>query len=138
VTVFVDTSALITLLDRDDPLHDRVRDAWRAGLEAGEGLLTTNYVILETCAVAQRRFGREAVRDVLDEIVPLLHVEWISETDHTIGAAALLAAGRRQLSLTDCVSCALMRRLRIRRCLATDPHFAEQGFEQYSPGAGDR
>jgi predicted nucleic acid-binding protein len=138
MSVFVDTSALITLLDGDDPAHARVREAWRAGLEAGEGFLTTNYVILETCAVAQRRFGLEAVRDVLDELVPLFQVEWVSETDHVAGTAALLAAGRRQLSLTDCVSFALMRRLRIRQCLATDPHFAEQGFEQYAPGAEGR
>ena len=133
MSVFVDTSALLALLDRDDPQHARVRDAWRSGFEDAEGFFTTNYVVLESCAVAQRRFGMNAVRDVLDEIVPLLHVEWIDETDHAVGATALIAAGRRQLSLVDCVSFAVMRRLRIRCCLATDPHFAEQGFAQYSP-----
>ena len=133
MSVFVDTSALIALLDRDDPEHGRASAAWLAGLESGEGLLTSNYVVLEACAVAQRRFGMAAVRVLLDEILPLTHVEWIQEKDHTLGATALLAAGRRHLSLVDCVSFAVMRRLRIRQCLATDPHFAEQGFTQYSP-----
>jgi predicted nucleic acid-binding protein len=133
VSVFVDTSALIALLDRDDPEHGRMSAAWLAGLESGEGLLTSNYVVLESCAVAQRRFGMAAVRVLLDEILPLAHVEWIQEKDHALGTTALLAAGRRHLSLVDCVSFAVMRRLRMRECLATDPHFAEQGFTQYSP-----
>ena len=133
MSVFVDTSAFVALLDRDDPGHARLRDAWSQGLEHGEGFLTSNYVVLEACAVAQRRFGMEAVRGLMDEILPLVHIEWIDEKDHAVGAAALIAAGRRQLSLVDCVSFALMRRLRIRQCLATDVHFAEQGFGQYSP-----
>lgn len=133
MSVFVDTSALITLLDRDDPEHGRMSAAWMAGLESGEGFLTSNYVVLESCAVAQRRFGMEAVHVLLDEIAPLLHVEWIDEKDHAVGATAIIAAGRRQLSLVDCVSFAVMRRLRVSQCLATDPHFAEQGFTQYSP-----
>lgn len=133
MSVFVDTSALIALLDRDDPEHGRMSAAWLAGPGSGEGLLTSNYVVLESCAVAQRRFGMAAVRVLLDEILPLVHVEWIQENDHAVGATALLAAGRRHLSLVDCVSFAVMRRLRVRQCLATDPHFAEQGFTQYSP-----
>jgi uncharacterized protein len=137
VSVFIDTSALIALLDRDDPEHGRMSAAWLAGLESGEGLLTSNYVVLESCAVAQRRFGMAAVRVLLDEILPPAHVEWIQEKEHTVGATALLAAGRRQLSLVDCVSFAVMRRLRVRHCLATDPHFAEQGFAQYSPPAAE-
>ena len=135
MSVFVDTSAIIAFLDRDDPECSRVRDAWRTGLEAGEGFLTSNYVLLESCAVAQRRFGIQALRDLHDEILPLVHIEWIGEQDHSAGATALLAAGRRQLSLVDCVSFAMMRRLRIRECLATDPHFAEQRFAQYEPRA---
>jgi predicted nucleic acid-binding protein len=42
--------------------------------------------------------------------------------------AALLTAGRRELSLVDCVSFACMRRLGITRALHFDRHFKEQGF----------
>jgi predicted nucleic acid-binding protein len=49
------------------------------------------------------------------------------------GLSALLAAGRRHLSLVDCVSFVIMRRLGIRAYLGLDAHFAEQGFTQYSP-----
>jgi len=41
---------------------------------------------------------------------------------------ALLTAGRRRLSLADCVTFTVMRRLGIREYLGQDPHFEEQGF----------
>jgi uncharacterized protein len=48
----------------------------------------------------------------------------------------VLAAARRNLSLVDCVSFELMRRLGIRRVFCFDPHFAEQGFELVGSGEG--
>jgi len=45
------------------------------------------------------------------------------------GVAALLTAGRRQLSLVDCVSFLTMRRLNLKMAFAFDRHFTEQGFE---------
>jgi predicted nucleic acid-binding protein len=133
LSVFVDTSAVIAVLDRSEADSVRVRDAWVAGFDDGEGFITSNYVVVEASAVAQRRLGMDAVRDLVDEILPLIHVEWVTGPDHAAGVAAMLAANRRQLSLVDCVSFAMMRRLGIRECLAVDPHFAEQGFTQYSP-----
>ncbi|MDP2857839.1 MAG: VapC toxin family PIN domain ribonuclease, partial [Bacillota bacterium] len=43
--------------------------------------------------------------------------------------AALLTAGRRNLSLVDCVSFDVMRRLGMEKAFAFDAHFAEQGFQ---------
>ena len=47
---------------------------------------------------------------------------------HRAGSDALLAAGRRDVSLVDCVSFAAMRREGIADAFAIDRHFAEQGF----------
>jgi len=98
-------------------------------LELDHPLITTNYVLLETIALAQRRFGADAVSWAANELFPCLRTEWISETDHEAGVAAVLAARRRDLSLVDCVSFEIMRRLGLRRCFSFDPHFAEMGFE---------
>ena len=46
----------------------------------------------------------------------------------TTGMAAVLSAGRRRLSLVDCVSFDVMTRLGIDVCFAFDAHFREQGF----------
>jgi predicted nucleic acid-binding protein len=47
---------------------------------------------------------------------------------HEAAIAALLAAGRRQLSLVDCSSFELMRRREVSRAFAFDRHFREQKF----------
>lgn len=44
-------------------------------------------------------------------------------------AAALVAAGRRSLSLVDCVSFEVMRRLAISTAFAFDRDFARVGFQ---------
>jgi hypothetical protein len=62
-------------------------------------------------------------------------LEWVTREDHELTAEALLVADRRRLSLVDCVSFEVMRRLDIRECLAFDQHFAEQGFSPVNPPA---
>ena len=133
MSVFVDTSALIAFQDEDDPGHGQCRDAWAGGLEAGEGFVTTDYVILESVSVVQRRWGFEAVRTLVDEFLPLVETAWVTPEDHSSGLGVLLTAGRRKLSLTDCVSFVVMRRLGVREYLGLDPHFDEQGFARYAP-----
>jgi uncharacterized protein len=133
LTVFVDTSALIAFLDDDDPAHRVCREAWRQAALEAEGLTTTDYVVLEAVAVAQRRWGLDAVRTLVDEYLPLIEVGSVSTEDRVAALNALLAAGRRRLSLVDCVSFTVMRRLGIRDYLGLDPHFEEQGFTRYAP-----
>ncbi len=41
---------------------------------------------------------------------------------------AFLTAGRRALSLVDCASLVVMRRLGVEKAFTFDRHFAEQGF----------
>jgi predicted nucleic acid-binding protein len=128
MTVFVDTSALLALLDGDDEGHVRALAAWAALAEAEALLITTNFVILETIAVAQHRLGVDAVRAFTRDVMPLLDVVFIDEELQQAALAALLAAGRRRLSLVDCVSFEVMRRRQIGRAFAYDAHFTEQGF----------
>jgi len=84
---------------------------------------------VEATALAQRRLGLEAVRTLRDDLVPVLRVAWVDEDLHATALTALVAAGRRSVSLVDHVSFELMRRRGVRRALALDRHFAAQGFE---------
>ena len=55
-------------------------------------------------------------------------VDWVSEDDHLRAMEALLIAGRRKLSLVDCISFRSMQKLGLTTAFAFDEHFREQGF----------
>jgi predicted nucleic acid-binding protein len=128
MTVFLDTSGLYAVLDRDDENHSRAKKAWVEWLREPAVLLTNNYVLLETAALLQHRIGVAAVRALHEEVMPLLDVDWVSEEQHRAGMEAVLAASRRKLSLVDCVSFQIMRNRGVRTAFCFDAHFREQGF----------
>jgi len=101
---------------------------WLSG-EKDSSLITSNYVLVESFALLQASLGMEAVRAFHDAVLPVLHVHWTTPEDHEVAMQALLVADRRRLSLVDCTSFQLMRRLGVPRAFAFDRHFAEQGFE---------
>lgn len=129
MTVFADTSALYAVLDADDGFHVRARDAWSALLSEDVTLVTTNYVLVETFALVQARLGMDAVRALSDHLLPVVRTVGVTEEDHTGSVQALLAADRRDLSLVDCASFLVMRRLGLRSALTFDDDFGSQGFE---------
>ena len=127
---FADTSALYAVLDADDESHGRAGEAWSSLLLSGEGtLITTNYVLLETFALVQARLGMDAVRGLSDDLLPAVRTVWITGEDHRGAVQALLAADRRGLSLVDCSSFLVMRRLGLKVAFAFDEDFGHQGFE---------
>jgi predicted nucleic acid-binding protein len=134
MTVFVDTSALLALLDGGDEHHGAAVADWQALAEAESALVTSNYVVLETIAVAQHRLGLDAVRALVRHVLPLIIVIFIDEPLQQAALSALLAAGRRRLSLVDCASFEVMRRRQIHRVFGYDAHFDEQGFEKVVSG----
>jgi predicted nucleic acid-binding protein len=128
MSTFIDTSALLAVLDADDSQHPGAAKAWADLVSSGEDLVTTSYVLVETCALAQARLGLGATRLLSDDVVPVLRVTWVDEALHRTAMAALLTAHRRDLSLVDCVSFEVMRRFGIGRAFAFDRHFRQQGF----------
>jgi predicted nucleic acid-binding protein len=128
VTVFLDTSGLYAVFDRDDANHSKAREAWAQWLREGAVLLTNNYVLLETAALLQCRIGVAASRALYEEVVPLLQIDWITGEQHRAGMEAVLAAAQKKLSLVDCVSFQAMRARGVRTAFCFDAHFQEQGF----------
>ena len=128
VMIFVDTSALYAVLDRDDANHTVARDTWESLLRSSQRLLTHNYVLLETAALVQTRLGIPALHAFHDRIVPILNIHWVTEAEHGTAMEMALAADRRRLSLVDCTSFLTMRSHTLSDAFCFDKHFAEQGF----------
>ncbi len=128
MSIFVDTSAFMIMLDGSDDEHMLALDVWNDGVRQGQTLVTTNYVIVETISLVQRRLGIAAVQLFLDRLLPALELTWIEAATHTEAISMLRTANLRDLSLVDCVSFAIMRQMRISDAIAFDRHFEQQGF----------
>jgi predicted nucleic acid-binding protein len=128
VTVFVDTSALYALLDRADANHKHAAAAWAGLLDGDERFFTSSYVLVESFALTQSRLGMDAVRLLQEDILPVISIHFVDRETHRSSVSAVLSAGRRNLSLVDCVSFETMRTLGIKTAFSFDPHFKEQGF----------
>lgn len=127
--LLVDTSALLAVLDADDRNHRTARTLWEKVIGDGRVLVTHNYILVETSALAARKLGMEAVRVLEQDVVPILRIFWVTDEIHRASVGAHLAASRRDLSLVDCVTFEIMRRSGLREALAFDRHFVEFGFE---------
>lgn len=126
--IFIDTSAFLAILNKDDTNHPTAKNLWNDLLYSENIIISNNYVLVESFALIQRRLGIEAVRVFQEDILPLINIEWINAETHKSGVSAMLTASKRNLSLVDCVSFEIMRALGIKTVFAFDPHFAEQGY----------
>jgi predicted nucleic acid-binding protein len=129
MVVFADTSALYALLDVASSRHQDAAGVWDEFRRARTLVATSNYVYVECVSLLQSRLGVSAARQFVEDLGPLLRVDWVDPDTHDAAVAALLTANRRDLSLVDCTSFLIMRRLGITRAFTLDDHFREQGFE---------
>jgi uncharacterized protein len=128
MSIFIDTSGFIAVLDMDEANHHGAAKIWMDILMSEEPLVTTNYVLVETVALVQHRLGMKAIKMFQQDIVPALRIEWIDEAMHQTAMGIMLAAARKHLSLVDCASFETMRLFEITTAFTLDKHFKEQGF----------
>jgi uncharacterized protein len=127
--VFVDTSAFYALISETDTVHVHAHRTWQSlAYNAEFTLVTSIYVVVETLGIVQRRLGMSAVRDFMDEILPLVDVLPVTEKEHAAALALLLTVGRDGPSPVDCSSFILMERAGIRQAFAFDKHFEARGY----------
>jgi len=134
--IFLDTSAIYALADAADPNHGRVRDHFRRALDAGEAILTHNYILVESMALIQKRLGLgTATRFARD--AKAFELVWVDEAMHDEAAAWLEKTGKRGVSLVDAVSFLVMQKHGILTALAFEPDFVAAGFRLYGAQGSD-
>ena len=101
MSIFVDTSAFLAVLDASDVNHPKANTFWEKIITEGEVLLCHNYILVETSALVLRRLGMDALRIFEQDITPVLRIIWITRELHSAAVSAHLMADRRTLSLAD-------------------------------------
>lgn len=127
MTLFVDTSGILALIDRDDRSHLGTTEAFALG--RSQPLVTHAYVVVETLAVARRRFDARVAADIIDRVLPAIEVTPVDAELHATALAAFRQSIDPSVSLVDRTSFAFMRREGIARAIALDADFRTAGFQ---------
>lgn len=128
-TVYVDSSALLPLVNEADPDHARALGAFQALTGTGADLVTTSYVLVEAGMLVMRRYGSPPFKTLGDVVMRSIDVIWVDEDLHRRAWARAAQSRRNGPSLVDWVGFLTMRDLGIDRALTLDEHFRKQGFE---------
>lgn len=129
--IFLDTSAIYALADKDDDMHDSAVTAFNRAQHSSESMLTHSYVLVESAALLQRRLGISTALAFLNEAERFI-VHWVTHETHLEAVGYLAENGSSKLSLVDVVSFLVMRREGVSEFLGYDGHFTEAGFRQFS------
>ncbi|MHB0913048.1 MAG: type II toxin-antitoxin system VapC family toxin [Armatimonadota bacterium] len=129
MNIFVDTSAFYAVLSRTDANYEKASADWNKLIDDESiTFYTSNYIIVEACALIRNRLGDGALRAFLENLLPLAVVLWVDQKVHASAIEAMIVRGKNGPSMVDCSSFALMRENGIPKALAYDKHFSAQGF----------
>ena len=119
---FVDASAIVALVDRNDRSHEAAVAAYKGLQEAQYRLFTTNLVLAEVVQLLNDGVGAEVARQFLrDQRLTVYHA---TEEDEARGIAMVMASrSARGLSYTDAVSLVVMEKLGVADAFVVDTTF---------------
>ncbi|MFH2108990.1 MAG: PIN domain-containing protein [Patescibacteria group bacterium] len=129
-TLFIDTSFFKAMLDSSDDFHNKAVKTLSTIEKNGNPLVTTNYILDEAFTLIRQRMGVGALKIFREA---LLQNEWRLKVARTTiqdeeNAWDYMLKDWSNLSFTDCVSFAVMKRLSIQHACTFDSHFSSAGF----------
>lgn len=128
--IWVDTSAFVAWFDRTEKRHKKT-DALITGFaRAGTAMITSDYIVDETCTLLKARGDAHAALRFLDLLdrSAAFRLEWVGSLRFDLTRQFFRKHSDHGYSFTDCTSFVLMRELRLKDALTTDSHFIEAGF----------
>jgi uncharacterized protein len=128
--IFVDTGAFLARHLSRDQHHAAAVEAWARLAGDRERCVTSSFVLDETVTLLSRRAGpafaaERALALLGSTALSILRPE---PRDEEEALRWLEKLGGQDVSFTDCVSFALMKRHRLPRVFGFDRHFAAAGF----------
>lgn len=126
--MLVDTSAILALVLRDDRHHARAAAFVRAHPEAR--FVWTELILGEVATRLRARSGAAGAVGVVRELLRSRRDELLLADSDILDAALehMARFHQRRLSLTDCASFEVMRRLKLSAAFAFDDAFVACGF----------
>lgn len=132
--VFLDSSAYLALLDRDDQHHDEAADILRALAREQTLQFTTNVILIEAHALILSRLGIPQGQDFLGDLErSATTVVRVRAADEVRARQIIYRYDDKDFSMTDALSFTVMERLQITRTFTFDRHFAQYGFTVLRP-----
>lgn len=117
---FVDSSALISLVDRDDYTHRAAVEAYESLKAEGYRLFTSNHTVAETHDILAASLGHKVARAWLDEMgLPI----YVADAHDLEQARDRVISARNPLNFNDALSVVIMQRLGVTDAFAVDPDF---------------
>lgn len=133
--VFVDTSAYLALLARNDQHHEQAMKTFRVILGERAPQFTTNTVVIEAHALILSTLGIRAGQAFLQSIdAGGTTVVRSRASDEERAREIIYRYDDKDFSMADAISFAVMERLHITRAFTFDRHFAQYGFTILTPG----
>lgn len=128
--IFVDSSMFYALVDEKDEFHQKAINIWQSLKKQGAKLATSNYMLDETFTLIRSRRGVPVVNEFRKRLTNIYEVKIIRVTvADEADAWEWFLKDWSKLSFTDCVSFALMKRLKLTKVATFDADFKRAGFE---------
>jgi predicted nucleic acid-binding protein len=92
----------------------------------------TNYIFDEIVTLVLARVGHEKavyVGNILRRS-PQVEKVWVTPSDEKYAWELFISRKDKSYSFTDCTSFVVMKRIKIKKCIALDGHFIQEGFEE--------
>lgn len=125
LVAFVDSSAIVAMVDANDSSHGAAVSAYVELLQQGYKLFTTNHVIAETVDLLGAGVGPDIARRWLrDHRLPIYHAD--EQDEHRAKALVINSRSPRGLSYVDAISLVVMERFGVADAFAVDPHFLSE------------
>lgn len=125
MTLFVDSSAFYAAADAGDASHSRAT----AVLAAGETLITSDHVLVESWLLVRHRLGRDAAERFWSAIRGgAAAVESVGSADMEVAWSIGQAFADQDFSIVDRTSFAVMQRIGVLRAATFDDDFAIYRF----------
>ena len=127
--ILLDTSALIALSDRKDKNHEKAVNFFREAVKRTRFVLP-KHVLIEYIDGVTKRVGKDKAIEELENILNsnLVMIEFERRKDWEKAFEYFKRYDDKEIDLTDCLSFAIMERLKIGEVFTFDKDFKIHGF----------